>query len=361
MKKNTKLFFIRILFAISISPLILYFVKFHGSLSVDQNDWIAFGTIWGSVFTGISILLLVIENLKNKENQIFQKIIDIHDIQLKRITENDTRKKIKEKDIESIENGNDSFFSYFNNLMKEELMNGIVSYLFEVLETNKNFLENENLKEFFFKYIADQIEIPEDIIKTYWEKTPSLDLNNKEIIYKAWDERKNENISKEYIHTFSYQINEDIPIGMITQFPHPDENFEYLLEHEEYEKNNIISLYSEAFENTSNITTYLLDSYFYTHINAVLLLSKNSQKLNEYFELLSPDEKKTITYYLLIKDDKKITDLHIRNHFFTSRKASEIKYITSKRIINTSFYEDSSKYIFGINSFDVLKQLLLKN
>ena len=96
MKKTIRKSLIYLFFLIIIIPLILYFLVFHGELSKDINDWITFGTIWGSVFTGLSILILVNENIKNKDNQLFQKILEIHDIQIKRIQENDTRKKFNE-------------------------------------------------------------------------------------------------------------------------------------------------------------------------------------------------------------------------------------------------------------------------
>lgn len=360
MKNLFRKVLISLLFVIILIPLILYFFVFHGELSKDVNDWITFGTIWGSVFTGLSIFILVNENIKNKDNQLFQKVIEIHDIQIKRIQENDTRNNLdKEKGTESVHTGKENYFSYFNNLMKTELQKGIVSFLFEIIEENENrFLDNENLKTFFFMYIADQIDIPEDLFVKYHTESKELTDNEKNIVYDIWNKSDKKNLSKNYIHHFSYNKNKNTPIGMTTVTPIPDRIFERYLEKEALDKNSIITLYTEAYENVTIITEDLLESYFIAHKNAVISLKNDSEKLFDYFQILSPAEKKAITYYLITKQDYSLTEIHINNEFFNNIIQNDHKYISEDKDIKTKFYSDKSKFVFGINDMKTLMKLL---
>lgn len=359
MKNLFRKILISLLLFIILIPLFLYFFVFHGELSKDINDWMTFGTIWGSVFTGLSILILVTENIKNKDNQLFQKVLEIHDIQIKRIQENDTRKNLIETPgTLSVHTGNDTYFSYFNNLMKDEIKQGIVSILYETIEKNNNFLDDENLKNFFFSYIADQIDVPEEYFIKYFSETKELSEDEKSHLYEIWNKSNKNNISKNYIHGLSFRKSKNELIGMVTINTNPDHNFEKLLEKSNYDKTNVLKLYSEAYENVYRITNELLDAYFIAHKNAVKSLQNDKEKLNDYFQVLSPDEKKSITYYLLIQRNNVLTEIHLNNNFFSLRNKTEYKYISRRINKPSSFYEDLSKYVFGINNIEVLRNLL---
>ena len=343
--KNILLVFV---FIVLITPIVLYFIVFHGELSIDANDWICFGTIWGGTLSaalaGISLIIFAREYVANEESNRYQQVISFYQTQLNKIQYFESKQENAASFI--------SYFVHFNRLMQTEIYNGLFSLFLEYLKKYDILDYKNSLLNFFMQYIASDINLDNEIIIKYFENDKQLYDDEYLKIRFAWTQCDVSTIENNPIKTIKYN-NKFIPSSF-------DSIFESLVEDFTADNAKICELYREAFRNVTIKTSGILIPFFICHKKSVKILMHNSENLNAYFNQMSNEEKKAIYYFLIYEGEKTLIKAHLANDFqYEIEKYSiyDKKYIKHFSNNDTEFC-NTDIFIYGFKKFEVLKKFL---